>query len=92
MRRVIAHEGMFSTGDNEGYSEVPQALLRTLGDDRYSAFVHHQTHHMQELALALGPEQIPAFERRFPKTAALYHKHLSRSHQTSNQAMQTGYD
>lgn len=24
MRRVITHEGVFSTGDNEGYSEVPQ--------------------------------------------------------------------
>jgi hypothetical protein len=39
MRSVIMHTGMFSTGDNEGYSEVPEALLRTLGDVRYAAFV-----------------------------------------------------
>ena len=78
MRRVIAHKGLFSTGDNEAFTDVPQALLRTVGDDRYSAFVRRQSHQMQELALALYPEQIPAFARRFPKTAKLYHDRFSR--------------
>jgi hypothetical protein len=74
MRTVIMHQGLFSTGDNEGYSEVPQALLRTLGDDRYAAFVVRQPRAIQEAALAVHPEQIRAFERRFPKTASLYHR------------------
>jgi hypothetical protein len=42
MRSIIMHNGPFSSGDNEGYSEVPQALLRTLGDNRYAAFVISQ--------------------------------------------------
>jgi hypothetical protein len=74
MRRVIMHEGLFTTGDNEGYSEVPQALLRTLGDDRYAAFVIRQPRDLQELALAVYPEHIRGFERSFPKTAKLYHE------------------
>lgn len=72
MRTVIMHEGLFSTGDNEAYSEVPQALLRTLGDARYAAFVTRQPRHVQTAALALFPEQISGFDRRFPKTAKLY--------------------
>jgi hypothetical protein len=32
MRCVLMHKGIFSAGDNEGCSEVPEALLRTLGD------------------------------------------------------------
>ena len=78
MRRVIMHEGVFSTGDNEGYTDVPQALLRTLGDDSYSAFITRQPREVQGLALTVYPEQIPSFERRFPKTARLYRKHFSR--------------
>ena len=78
MRQVIAHEGIFSTSDNEGYSEVAQALLRTLGDDPYSAFVAGQSHQMQRLALSVYPDQIPAFDRRFPKTAKLYHARFVR--------------
>jgi hypothetical protein len=78
MRLIITHEGIFSTGDNEGYSEVPQALLRTLGDDRYAGFVVRQPRNVQQLALALYPEQIPSFERRFPKSAKLYHERFSR--------------
>jgi hypothetical protein len=78
MRRVIMHEGVFSTGDNEGFSEVPQALLRTLGDDRYAAFVLRQPRTIQELALAVYPEQIHAFQRKFPKTAKLYRERFSR--------------
>jgi hypothetical protein len=78
MCRVIMHEGVFSTVDNEGYSEVPQALLRTLGDDRYSGFVTRQPRNVQELALALYPEQIRSFEQRFAKTAKLYHDRFSR--------------
>ena len=78
MRTVIMHQGLFSTGDNEGYTDVPQALLRALGDDRYAAFVTRQPRYVQELALAVCPEQIPAFERRFPKTAKLYHDRFSK--------------
>ena len=73
MRTVIMHEGLFSTGDNEAYSEVPQALLRTLGDARYAAFVIRQSRPVQTAALTLFPEQIVGFERTFPKTATLYH-------------------
>jgi hypothetical protein len=73
MHRLIMHKGIFSTGDNEGYSEVPEALLRTVGDDRYAAFVRHQARDVQELALAVDSEQIPGFKRRFPKTAKLYY-------------------
>jgi hypothetical protein len=87
MRAVVIHHSLFSTGDNEGYSEVPQALLRTVGDDRYAVFVLHQPRDIQELALFVCPEQIPAFNRRFPKTSKLYHERFLRSHQTSNQLM-----
>jgi hypothetical protein len=78
MRTVIMHHGLFSTVDNEGYSEVPPALLRTLGDDQYAHFVIRQPRDVQEAALALYPEQIRAFDRRFPKTAKLYHERFSR--------------
>ena len=78
MRTVIMHRGPFSTGDNEAYSEVPQALLRVLGDSRYAAFVIQQPRDIQALALSVYPEQIPAFERRFPKTARLYHARFPR--------------
>jgi hypothetical protein len=71
MRLLITHGDIFSTVDNEGYTEVPQALLRTLGDDRYVAFVIRQPRHVQEQALNVYPKQIPEFERRFPKTAKL---------------------
>jgi hypothetical protein len=78
MRLVIMHAGMFSTGDNEGCSEVPQALLRTLGDARYADFITRQPRDVQQAALAVFPEEISAFERRFPKTAKLYHERFSR--------------
>jgi hypothetical protein len=78
MRLVIMHEGIFSTADNEGYSEVPQALLRTLGDARYAEFITGQPRGVQQAALAVFPEQISAFERRFPKTAKLYHERFLR--------------
>ena len=74
----MMHDGIYSTGDNEGYSEVPQALLRTVGDARYSSFVIGQPAEVQELALSVYPEQIPGFERKFPKTAKLYREHFSR--------------
>jgi hypothetical protein len=78
MRLLVMHEGIYSTGDNEGYSEVPQALLRTLGDERYSSFVVRQPAAVQELALNVYPDQISGFERRFPKTAKLYRERFSR--------------
>ena len=78
MRTVIMHDGLFSTGDNEAYSEVPQALLRTLGDTRYASFVVHQPRHVQQAALAVYPDQISGFDRRFPRTAKLYHERFGR--------------
>jgi hypothetical protein len=78
MRSVIMHNGPFSTGDNEGYSEVPQALLLTLGDNRYAAFVISQRRDVQDVALAVFPDQIPAFAHKFPKTSKLYHARFSR--------------
>ena len=77
MRTVIMHDGLFSTGDNEG-SEVPQALLRMLRDDQYGAFVIRQPPDVQEAALAVYPERLRAFDRRFPKTSRLYHERLLR--------------
>jgi hypothetical protein len=77
MRLLILHEGIYSTGDNEGYSEVPQALLRTLGDVHYSSFVVRESAKVRELALNVYPEQIPGFERKFPKTGKLYHERFS---------------
>ena len=78
MGMVIMHEGLFSTGDNEAYSEVPQALLRTVGDARYASFIVHERRQVQQAALALFPEQIPGFARRFPRTAKLYHERFGR--------------
>jgi hypothetical protein len=78
MQTVIMRDGLFSTGDNEACSEVPQALLRTLGDARYAAFVIHQSRHIQQAALAVFPEQIPGFAQRYPKTAKLYHERFGR--------------
>ena len=77
MRTVIMHDGLFSTGDNED-SEVPQALLRMLGDNQYAAFVIRQPPDVQEAALAVYPERLRAFDRRFPKTSRLYHERLLR--------------
>jgi len=88
MRSVIMHEGIFSTGDNEGYGEAPQGLLLTLGDDRYAAFVTRQSHDVRQMALAVYPEQIHGFARRFPKTARLYHERFRRQPRTSNQSLQ----
>jgi hypothetical protein len=53
MRSVIVHKGIFSTGDNEGYREAPEALLRTLGDVRYAAFVSSQSSEVRDAALGL---------------------------------------
>jgi len=78
MRLLVMHDSIYSTVDNEGYTEVPQALLRTLGDDRYSSFVAREPAEVQESALNLYPEQITGFEKRFPKTAKLYHERFSR--------------
>ena len=55
MRSVIMHKGIFSTGDNEGYTEVPEALLRTLGDVRYANFVSSQSAEVRDAALGLLP-------------------------------------
>src|SRR4051812_15481061 len=59
IRLVLLHDGIFSTVDNEGYSEVPQALLRSLGDNRYATFIVHQPPDVQQRALDLYPQQIP---------------------------------
>lgn len=78
MRLLLLHGGIFSTGDNEGYAEVPQALLRTLGDSRYARFIVHQPPDVQQRALDLFPGKIPSFGRRYPKTAELLHDRPSR--------------
>lgn len=77
MRSLVMHRGTFSTGDNEGYSEVPEALLRTIGDDRYAAFIVSQPRDVQEAALALSPDQIRGFVLKFPKTARLYRERFA---------------
>ena len=73
MRSVILLTGMFSTGDNEGYSEVPEALLRTLGDVRCAAFVTSQSTEVRDAALGLLPAPTQDFARTYPRTAKLYH-------------------
>jgi hypothetical protein len=79
MRTLTLHRGLFGTGDNEGYSEISMALLRSVGDSRYAAFVADESAGVQREALdAFGLERFPEFDRKFPKTARLYHAHLGR--------------
>jgi hypothetical protein len=88
MRSVILHRGIFSTGDNEGYSEVPEALLHTLGDARYAAFVIRQPAEVRDAALGLFPAPTRDFTRAYPKTAKLYHAWIASQRQTFNHAIQ----
>ena len=88
MRSVIIHKGIFSTGDNEGYSEVPEALLRTLGDVRYAAFVGSQSAEVRNAALGLLPAHTQHFERTYPRTAKVYHAWIARHRRTSNQTLE----
>ena len=83
MRCVIMHKGIFSTGDNEGYSEVPDALLRTLGDVRYAAFVSSQSAEVRDTALGLVAAQTQNFARAYPRTAKLYQRWTSSQRHTS---------
>jgi hypothetical protein len=84
MRSVIMHKGIFSAGDNEGYTEVPEALLRTLGDVRYAAFVSSQSAEVRDAALGLLPAHTQDFARAYPRTAKLYHAWIaSRRHRSS---------
>ena len=83
MRSVIMHKGIFSTGDNEGYSEVPDALLRTLGDIRYAAFVGSQPADVRDAALGLVAAHTQKFARAYPRTAKLYQAWISTQHRTS---------
>ena len=79
MRTLTLHRGLFGTGDNEAYSEISIALLRTVGDSRYAAFVADESAAVQREALdAFGLERFPEFDRKFPKTARLYHAHFGR--------------
>ena len=79
MRTLTLHRGLFGTGDNEAYSEISMALLRTVGDSRYAAFVAGESAAVQREALeSFGLESFPAFDRKFPKTAKLYHEHFGR--------------
>jgi hypothetical protein len=89
MRSVIMHKGIFSTGDNEGYSEVPEALLRTLGDIRYAAFVTNQSAEVRDAALGLLPAHTQDFVRNYPRTAKLYHAWVASPRHTSNQSLQS---
>ena len=83
MRSVIMHKGIFSTGDNEGYSEVAEALLRTLGDLRYAAFVRSQSAEVRDAALDLVAADTQNFARAYPRTAKLYQAWISSQHHTS---------
>ena len=83
MRSVIMHKGIFSTGDNEGYSEVAEALLRTLGDLRYAAFVRSQSAEVRDAALDLVAADTQNFARAYPRTAKLYQEWISSQRHTS---------
>ena len=87
MRSVIMHKGIFSTGDNEGFSEVPEALLRTLGDVRYAAFVTTQSAEVRDAALNLLPAHTQDFPRTYPRTAKLYQTWIASQRHTSNQTL-----
>ncbi len=89
MRSVMMHKGIFSTGDNEGYAEVPEALLRTLGDVRYAAFVTSQSAEVRNAALGLLPAHTQHFGRTYPRTAKLYHTWIASQRHTSNQTLQS---
>jgi len=83
MRSVIMHKGIFSTGDNEGYSEVPDALLRTLGDIRYAAFVGSQPADVRDAALGLVAAHTQKLARAYPRTAKLYQEWILSQRHTS---------
>jgi hypothetical protein len=89
MRFVIMHKGIFSTGDNEGYSEVPEALLRTLGDVRYANFVSSQSAEVRDAALGLLPAHTVRFARTHRRTARLYQAWVASQRHTSNQTLQS---
>jgi hypothetical protein len=89
MRSVIMHKGIFSTGDNEGYTEVPEALFRTLGDVRYAAFVSSQSAEVRNAALGLLPAHTEHFGRTYPRTAKLYHAWIASQRHTSNQSLES---
>ena len=88
MRFVILHKGIFSTGDNEGYSEVPEALLRTLGDVRYAAFVTSQSAEVRDAALGLVSAHTQGFARTYPRTAKLYRAWIASQRHTSKQTLE----
>ena len=83
MRLLIMHKGIFSTGDNEAYTEVPEALLRTLGDVRYAAFVRSQSAEVRDAALDLVAADTQNFARAYPRTAKLYQGWISSQRHTS---------
>ena len=83
MPSLIMHKGIFSTGDNEGYGEIPDALLRTLGDVRYAAFVSSQSAEVRHTALGLVAAQTENFARAYPRTAKLYQRWISSQRHTS---------
>ena len=89
MRCVLLHKGIFSSGDNEGYTEVPEALLRTLGDVRYAAFVTSQSTEVRDAALGLLPAPTQDFARTYPRTVKLYHAWIASQRHTSNQSLES---
>lgn len=88
MRCVIMHTGIFSTGDNEGYTEVPEALLLTLGDVRYANFVSSQSAEVRDAALLL-PSHTQGFARTYPRTAKLCHAWIESQPHRSNRTLQS---
>jgi hypothetical protein len=87
MRSLIMHKGISSTDDNEGFSEVPEALLRTLGDVRYAAFVTTQSAEVRDAALGSLPAHTQEFSRTYPRTAKLYQTWIASQRHTSNQTL-----
>lgn len=81
------HKGIF-TGNNEGYSEVPDALLRTIGDVRYAAFVATQSAQVRQAALSLLRAHTQDFARTYPRTKKLYHAWIASQRHTSNQSLE----
>ena len=89
MRCVLMRKGIFSTGDNEDCSEVPEALLRTLGDIRYANFVSSQSAEVRGAALGLLPAHTQDFARAYPRTAKPYQAWVASQRHTSNQTLQS---
>lgn len=63
---------VYDTGDNEAYAELPEMLLKALGDDYYVTFVLSQPGKVQARALGFFyPDQVLELLKKYPKTMRL---------------------